>query len=115
MLVDVCDVAAMHWSAMERQEAAGQRFACDREFMSLQEISHVLAQHFPERADKMPKKILPNIAIRLAQYFQPAPAAVMTDIGIERRFSNTKSREISGQSYRSGHEAIIAISESVMI
>lgn len=59
--VDVRDVALAHANAMERPEAAGQRFFVTAGYYSNREIAAAVRKHFlPELGDKLPAESVPG-------------------------------------------------------
>lgn len=114
MVVDVRDVAQAHIRAMLHDAAAGERFACVSEYLSMQEIGATLARKFPDRAGKIPKRTLPDFLIKVARKIDPSLASVLPDLGIERHVSNAKSRAVLGMTYRSAREAVEQMGESVI-
>lgn len=114
MVVDVRDVAVAHLEAMECREAAGERFSCTGDYMTMREIAMTLAARFPEHASKLPKFVLPDLVVRLASRFDRSIAAVLPDLGVRRHVSNRKAGEILGIGFRPAREAVEEMGQSVI-
>lgn len=51
---------------MSSDEAAGERFIASSEFRWMSEVSAILRERLGERANKVPTRAMPNLAVRLA-------------------------------------------------
>jgi dihydroflavonol-4-reductase len=88
-IVDVRDTATLHRLAMERPEAAGNRYLCAGEHMWMQEVAQVLAEEFNPRGYRVPTGRLPywlmwiigrfDRTARLALYFVDRRESVTAD------------------------------------
>lgn len=113
-LIDVRDVADLHIRAMTHPDAAGKRFLCANEFMWMEEIAAVLREHLPDYANKLPKRRLPNWAVRAAALFDPVTRGVTFELGIRRDCDTSQARKILGFAPRSNREAIHATADSLI-
>jgi len=97
--VDVRDVADLHLRAMTNPDAAGQRFiAVAGEPLSLTEVAAILRDRLGAAAACVPTKSA-----------EPSPETK------RRRSSSAKARELLGWSPRSGEDAILASTASLLI
>lgn len=113
-MVDVRDVAHVHLRAMTHPDAAGERFLCANEFMWMEEIAEVLREHLPDRANKIPRRRLPNWLMRIAALFDPVIRSVTFELGVRRDVDISKLRDSLGVQLRSNREAIIATADSLI-
>lgn len=110
---DVRDVAVTHVLAMTNPAAAGQRFITANGFMSLMEVSGIVAKAYPDLAKKVPRFELPDLLVRGLAIFDTRLRAVLPDLGFPRAVSNAKAHEILGQTFRSPQEAILSAAASL--
>ncbi|MFG1495634.1 aldehyde reductase [Saccharospirillum sp. HFRX-1] len=107
-IVDVRDVAALHLLAMTHPQAAGERFlAFAGGELSLIDIAHLVAQHYPKLVANPDPKALPDWLVRLVALFNPKARELTPMLGIRRNASNAKARTLLGWQPRSNETAIL--------
>lgn len=112
--VDVRDVAECHVRAMELPEAAGQRFLATHDFLWFNEAADILRQRFPEYDSKIPKRKVPDFALKLMAVFQPVYKQTVTELGRTRKASNAKASRVLGVKFRTAEEALVASAQSLI-
>lgn len=114
-VVDVRDVADLHFLAMEHPKANGERFLCMAPpTMSMKEISMALRERMGTKAKKCPTRGIPNIVMRLLGLFDPAIAMVVPHLSQSFAASNEKATSLLGWTPRSNVEAVVATGESLV-
>jgi dihydroflavonol-4-reductase len=113
-VVDVRDVALAHVAALEREEAAGERFACAAETLWLKDFSRILATELPQFRRKLPRFQLPDFAVRLGALFDRRLRATLNDLGQARRVSSAKAERLLGMRFRPSAEAVVAMALSLI-
>lgn len=111
-IVDVRNVAQAHVIAMEKPEAAGERFIVGGEILSFAEIGDLLREAFPNR--KLPKGELPNWLVKLLTLVNPPLKQIVPELGKRRTYSNEKSRQVLGLEYIPAQEAVLASANSLI-
>jgi nucleoside-diphosphate-sugar epimerase len=113
--VDVRDVADLHILAMERAEAAGERFlATAGENLTFRQIAEILKKHFGDKANKVSTREMPDFAVKLLALFIKKLKMPATFLGQNTTCSNEKAKRLLGWSPRPPEEAIIATAESML-
>ena len=82
--------------------------------MSFPEIAIFLRKKFGSAAERVPTKILPNWAVRLAALFSPTAKNIAPQLGKIKNASNAKAKQLLGWAPRSNEEAITASVESML-
>ena len=114
-LVDVRDVADMHVAAMERPEAAGERFVCATDFLWMGDIAKVLKEGLsPTESRKVPTGDLPNFAVKLFALMRPELKQLLPELGNARPVSNAKAKRLLGWAPRTPQEAILDCARSLI-
>jgi nucleoside-diphosphate-sugar epimerase len=114
-IVDVRDVAALHLLAMERDEAAGQRFlAVAGDFMSLPELAQLLRQRLGAAGRRVPTRVLPDALVRLVGRFDSGVRQIVPELGTVRQASSAKARDLLGWAPRSREEAVLASARTLL-
>ncbi|KAH6876746.1 dihydroflavonol-4-reductase [Thelonectria olida] len=115
-IVDVRDVADLHIKAMERPEAAGQRYLAisDELSVSTKDISTYLIEGLPAKeTKKVPTHVLPDFLLRIAAAFDKSVALIVPELGIVRPTSNGKARRELNWAPRSAQDAVVSSAESL--
>lgn len=110
-IVDVRDVAKAHIEAMERPEAAGERFIACSETLWFREVGSILAEAYPNQ--KVPKGELPTWLVRLMSNFNPALKPLLPNLSRRRMYDNRKAREMLGIDFIPAKDSLLASAESV--
>ncbi len=112
--VDVRDVADLHIRAMERPPAGGKRFIAVDRFMWMADVGAVLRDRLGERARKVPKRVAPDLMVRVMSLFDPAVRGILGDLGQRPEYSSERARTDLGWSPRSLDDSIAETGESLI-
>ncbi|MBD3646623.1 MAG: aldehyde reductase, partial [Pseudomonadales bacterium] len=112
-IVDVRDVASLHRLALEKPEAASQRFLCSSDFRWLSDLSRHLRDEFPAYRKKLPTRELPNFLVRILARFDKVIASFVDDVGKTKKVDTTPARNLGWQP-RSPEEAATAGARSLI-
>lgn len=112
--VDVRDVAECHVKAMELPAAAGQRFLATEGFLWFSEAADILRKAIPAYDKKIPKRKVPDFALKLMAAFQPIYRQTVTELGRTRKASNAKASQVLGVKFRTAEEALVASAKSLI-
>ena len=113
-MVDVRDVADLHYRAMLAPQAAGQRYIAANGYFWMSDVAKVLKARLPDRAKKISTSELPDLMLRMAALFDPVVRARLFELGKRRDASPEKARTQLGWAPRAGEEAIMAAAESMI-
>ena len=91
-VVDVRDTAAAHIAALEKPEAAGNRYICVNERISMKEIAQIFADEFQPQGYKIPTKGLPKAAVWAAKFVSSDAKFIYPLLGKRVNFRNEKMR-----------------------
>ncbi|MEO7434507.1 MAG: aldehyde reductase [Candidatus Binatia bacterium] len=112
--VDVRDVALAHRLAMERPEAAGNRYICAGDHIWVQDIAKVLAAEFNPRGYRVPTGKLPYAAMWVIAWFDKAVNLALTFVGRKEIVSSAKAQRELGWRMRPVHDSIIATAQTMI-
>jgi dihydroflavonol-4-reductase len=112
-VVDVRDLADIHWRAMTIPEAAGKRFIATGSFMWLSEMSKLLREKLGARARKVPSLPLPDFVLHIAAFFDPLLKFVTPGLGRKHEFTAARAEKILGWKSRSTANTVIDCAESL--
>lgn len=111
-VVDVRDVAKAHVEAMERPEAAGERFIVCERSLWLSEIGRALRSAYPDR--KIPTADMPGWLARIAGLFNPSLRFILPNLNRRRIYDADKARRMLGIDFIPAQTALIASAESLI-
>ena len=113
--VDVRDVADLHIRAMKDPKAKGERFlATVGDSLSILDVSKILQKHFNGQVKRLPSKEMPNFMVKLVAQFRTPLKELVPNLGVVRRASDEKAKNVLNWNPRSNEESIIATAESLL-
>jgi nucleoside-diphosphate-sugar epimerase len=112
--VDVRDVAILHRLAMERPEAAGNRYLCAGDHMWLQDLAKILAEEFNPKGFKVPTGRLPYWLMWAIGRFDKTTRMALDFVGRRELVTADKAVRELGWSMRPARESIIDTGRSLL-
>ena len=115
-IVDVRDVAELHWRALmaPKGSMAGERFIACGGFLWLREIAAVLREELGEQARRVPAVQLPDWSVRVLSLVSPTVRAAASELGTVRNQDASHAREVLGWVPRAPREAIVATARDLI-
>ncbi len=113
-IVDVRDVADLHWRALVTPGLAGERFIAAGRFMKMIEVAGVLHAGLGEAAARVPLRTAPDWLMRLAAPFSKVARAVATELGNVRDFDPAHTRTRLGWQTRREEDSILDCARSLL-
>ena len=107
-IVDVRDVAELHWRALTAPGMAGERFIACAGFTWLRDIAALLREELGDDARRVPTLNLPDWSVRLLARLSPTVRAAASELGTARHQDASHAREALGWVPRAPKEAILA-------
>ena len=112
--VDVRDVARMHRLALEAAAPSGGRYLGVAECLWMIEIASAIRERLGPYARKVPTRVLPDWAVRLAGIFDPAARLAVPELGKVVRVDNSLTRRTLGLEFIPATEAAAAMASSLV-
>src|ERR1044072_878804 len=113
-VVDVRDVASMHVDAMTAPEAGGARFIAVARFLWMAEVPAILRDRLGEEAPKVPRRRIPDLAVRAMALFDPSVRSILGDLGKKSDISSEKARARLGWSPRAVEDTVADCARSLI-
>ena len=114
LVADVRDVAAAHIAALEKPEAAGNRYIAFSERLAMKEIAQILATEFKPQGYKITAKGLPKAAMWAAKFVNSNAKMMYQMLGKQLNLSNEKMRGELGIEPRPPRDTLIDLGYSVI-
>jgi dihydroflavonol-4-reductase len=106
-IVDVRDVAELHWRALTAPGMADERFIACGGFLWLREIAAILRAELGDEARRVPTLNMPDWAVRMLPSVSPAVRAAASELGTVRNQDASHAREVLAWVPRPPREAIV--------
>lgn len=113
-VVDVRDVADLQLRAMTAPEAGGERFIAVNEFWWMSEVAATLRDRLGPDAAKVPKRRVPDLAVRAMAVFDPSIRSIVGQLGRRVEMSSEKARSLLGWSPRPVEETVVDCARSLV-
>lgn len=113
-IVDVRDVADLHYRAMLAPNAAGQRYIAANGYYWMKDVAAVLKAGLPDRAAKIPTSELPDLMLRLSALFNPVVRGRLFELGKKRDASSAKAKSELGWTPRAPQDSIMDAARSMI-
>lgn len=113
-IVDVRDLADLHVRAMTSPDAAGERFIAVGGFLWMSEMAAELRNRLGAAARKVPRRTLPDVALRVMARFQPELGGIVPMLGRRYVHSNAKARDVLGWAPRPATTTVVECAESLI-
>ena len=114
LLTDVRDAAAAHVAALERPEAAGNRYIAFAERLSLKEIAQILADEFNPQGYKIAVKGISKAALWATKFVKQDAKMMYHMLGKQFDYSNEKLKGELGVTPRSVKETLVDTGYSII-
>jgi dihydroflavonol-4-reductase len=111
-IIDVRDVADMHVAALEKDEAAGERYLATAEYVPFPKVADIVRELYPNH--KVTSRTVPDWLIRILAYFGGPIRQIINDIGNEKIFDGSKGEALLGHKYIDTRETIKATADSAL-
>ena len=112
-IVDVRDVADLHYLAMTTPEAADGRFIAAGQFLWMEEVARILRARLGDRATKVPTRKLPDWMVRAVSLFDPGIKSVVGGLSRRREFSAAAAGRVLEWRPRPVEETVVETAESL--
>lgn len=113
-VVDVRDVAELHWRALTAPGMADERFIACAGFTWLRDAAALLREELGDAARRVPTRPLPDWAAHVLAVFSPTLRAATSELGVVRHQDSSHAREVLGWVPRPPREAILAAARDLI-
>ena len=114
LVVDVRDTAAAHIAALEKPEAAGNRYIIVNERLPMKEIAQILATEFKPQGYKISTKGMPKAAMWAAKFVNSDAKMMYPMLGKQITMSNEKMKGELGIEPRPVRDTLIDTGYSII-
>lgn len=112
-IIDVRDVADLHYRALTTDGVKNERYICSGPFLKMIDVAAILKSHLGERARKVPLRRMPDWMLKLFAIFRPELNQLVHELGNVRSGNSSHAEQSLGWTMRPPHEAILATANSL--
>ncbi|QNA82754.1 NAD-dependent epimerase/dehydratase family protein [Sphingomonas sp. So64.6b] len=113
-VVDVRDLADLHVRALTVPGLANERFIAAGRFLMMNEVGQILRDRLGPDARKVPKRNIPDFAVRLIALFDGSLRQVLGELGRVRAVDSSHALEVFGWQTRPIEDSIVDTARSLI-
>ena len=111
-VVDVRDVARMHVSALQNDQAIGRRFIASERFLWFRDIASILRTEYPDQ--KIARRVAPDILLRMLALYDRSLRTIVPILGRSHQLSNAAACEVLNAEFIEARNAIKTSAQSLV-
>ncbi|MBB6424325.1 NAD-dependent epimerase/dehydratase family protein [Sphingopyxis sp. JAI128] len=113
-IIDVRDVADMHYRALTADGIRDERFVCSGPFLKFVDVANILIANLGEQARKVPTRRMPDWLLKALAVFRPELKQVVAELGNIRGGDSRHAMRRLGWTMRRPEEAVLATAHSLI-
>lgn len=112
-IIDVRDVADLHYRALTTPDLRDERFICSGPFLKMIDVAEILRANLGEKARKVPTRRMPDWLLKMLAIFRPELRQLVAELGNVRGGDSSHAMQKLGWTMRPPEEAILATAHSL--
>lgn len=113
-IIDVRDVADLHYRALTAPDVKDERYVCSGPFLKMIDVAIILKHNLGDKARKVPMRKMPDWLLRLFAVFRPEIKQLVNELGKVRGGDPSHAQQTLGWTLRTPQEAILATANSLI-
>ncbi len=113
-IIDVRDVADLHYRALTAPAIHDERYVCSGPFLKMIDVANLLRANLGEQARKVPKRKMPDWLLKLLALVRPELKQLVAELGNVRGGDSSHAMKALGWTMRPPEEAILATAHSLI-
>jgi dihydroflavonol-4-reductase len=113
-IVDVRDVADLHYRVLMADNIKDERYICTGPFLEMIEVANILRANLGDRARKVPTRRMPDWLLKMLSLVKPDLKLLVPDLGRKRVGDSSHAQKTLGWPIRSTEETIIDTANSLI-
>lgn len=113
-IVDVRDVADLHYRALTAPSVRDERYVCSGPFLKMIDVANLLRANLGEQARKVPARKMPDWLLKLFALVRPELKQLVAELGNVRGGDSSHAMQTLGWTMRTPEEAILATAHSLI-
>ena len=113
-IIDVRDVADLHYRALTAPNIRDERYVCSGSFLKMIDVANLLRANLGEQARKVPARKMPDWLLKLLALVRPELKQLVAELGNVRGGDSSHAMKTLGWTMRTPEEAILATAHSLI-
>lgn len=113
-IIDVRDVADLHYRALAAPGIRDERYVCSGRFLKMIDVANILTANLGDKAKKVPTRRMPGWLLKLFALVRPELKQLVAELGNVRGGDSSHAMQTLGWTMRSPEEAILATAHSLI-
>ncbi len=113
-IIDVRDVADLHYRALTTPGIRNERYVCSGPFLKMIDLANLLRANLGEQARKVPARRMPDWLLKLFALVRPELKQLVAELGNIRGGDSNHAMTTLGWTMRPPEEAILATAHSLI-
>ncbi|QXF12386.1 NAD-dependent epimerase/dehydratase family protein [Sphingopyxis terrae] len=113
-IIDVRDVADLHYRALTAPGIRDERYVCSGPFLKMIDVANILTANLGEQARKVPTRRMPDWLLKGFAIFRPELKQLVAELGNVRGGDSRHAMETLGWTMRTPEEAVLATAHSLI-
>jgi dihydroflavonol-4-reductase len=113
-IIDVRDVADLHYRALTAPDIRDERYVCSGPFLKMIDVANLLRSNLGEQARKVPARRMADWLLKLFALVRPELKQLVAELGNVRGGDSRHAMSTLGWTIRSPEEAILATAHSLI-
>jgi dihydroflavonol-4-reductase len=113
-IIDVRDVADLHYRALTAPGIHDERYVCSGPFLKMIDVANLLHANLGEQARNVPKRKMPDWLLKLFALVRPELKQLVAELGNVRGGDSSHAIKTLGWTMRTPEEAILATAHSLI-
>lgn len=113
-IIDVRDVADLHYRAMTAPGIRDERYVCSGPFLKMIEVADILKANLGDKARKVPTRKMPDWVLKLFAILRPELKQLVNELGNVRGGDSSHAEKTLGWTIRPVEESVLATANSLI-
>lgn len=113
-IIDVRDVADLHYRALTAPDIRDERYVCSGPFLKMINVANLLRANLGDKAKKVPARRMPDWLLKLFALVRPELKQLVAELGNVRGGDSSHAMQTLGWTMRTPEEAILATAHSLI-
>lgn len=107
-IIDVRDVADLHYRVLTAPAIHNERYVCSGPFLKMIDVANILTANLGDKAKKVPTRKMPDWLLKLLALVRPELKQLVAELGNVRGGNSSHAIETLGWTMRAPEDAILA-------
>ncbi|MBD3733871.1 MAG: aldehyde reductase [Sphingopyxis sp.] len=113
-IIDVRDVADLHYRALTAPDIRNERYVCSGPFLKMIDVANILTANLGDKARKVPTRKMPDWLLKLFALVRPELKQLVAELGNVRGGDSRHAMDTLGWTMHTPEEAVLATAHSLL-